>query len=264
MKAGPNEAMDNATSPRAMIWVDGQNLFHSVKKHFDRREPDYDIVALSKALCSSKGWELAQLRFYSGVPTHEEQPHWASYWDRKLDNMRNQNAPIEIYAPALRYHNEWQRMHNGQMGMYRKPVEKGVDVRLALDMVAAVYERSCDVMAVFSQDSDLSEAVDRCHEIAATQGRKLLITSIFPESTSWQHPQRGLRNTEWICFDRKMYEDCLDVNCWEHGVHPDYLPRPQSSQQGQHGHPILERGQRALTAVEMASSHEHRHTRAPA
>lgn len=262
MNTGPNDATEKKDRPRAMIWVDGQNLFHGVKKLFDRREPDYDIVALSKALCESKGWELGKLFFYTGMPTHEEQPHWAGYWERKLDRMREQGAPVEIYAPPLRYHTDWVRQPNGYMQAYRRPVEKGVDVRLALDMVAAVYERSCDVMAVFSQDNDLSEAVDRCRQIAASQERKILIVSVFPDGGPRHGPARGIRNTEWICFDRRMYESCLDLNGWENGHHPDYPPHQHADAHNEQT--LLDRGQRAREAVGSAQQQEHRVLRTPA
>jgi len=53
---------------RAITFFDGQNLFHCAKAAFGHVYPNYDPVALSNAVCVSKGWRCAQVRFYTGVP----------------------------------------------------------------------------------------------------------------------------------------------------------------------------------------------------
>ncbi len=53
---------------RAVAFVDGQNLFHSARESFGYYYPNYDVLALAKAVCRKEGWELVQARFYTGVP----------------------------------------------------------------------------------------------------------------------------------------------------------------------------------------------------
>jgi hypothetical protein len=52
---------------RAVTFIDGQNLYHSVRESFGYTYPNYDVVALSQSICQTKGWDLAQVRFY-GIP----------------------------------------------------------------------------------------------------------------------------------------------------------------------------------------------------
>ena len=53
---------------RAVAFVDGQNLYHSVREAFGYTYPNYDVSALSQSVCQSKGWKLRQVRFYTGIP----------------------------------------------------------------------------------------------------------------------------------------------------------------------------------------------------
>ena len=55
-------------NPRAIAFFDGQNLFHSVKAAFGYRFPNYDPGALAGSVCKRQGWDLEQVRFYTGAP----------------------------------------------------------------------------------------------------------------------------------------------------------------------------------------------------
>jgi len=45
---------------RTIAFVDGQNLYHAVRESFGYTYPNYDVVALSQAMCRKMGWELIQ------------------------------------------------------------------------------------------------------------------------------------------------------------------------------------------------------------
>ena len=51
----------------AVAFIDGQNLFHSAKDAFGYTFPNYDVSALATAVCVNCGWNLVQVRFYTGV-----------------------------------------------------------------------------------------------------------------------------------------------------------------------------------------------------
>lgn len=40
---------------RAITFVDGQNLFHAVRESFGYTYPNYDVLALSSAICGAAG-----------------------------------------------------------------------------------------------------------------------------------------------------------------------------------------------------------------
>lgn len=46
--------MIEPTQKRAIVFVDGQNLFHHAKAAFGYTFPNYDVLALAKIVCNSK------------------------------------------------------------------------------------------------------------------------------------------------------------------------------------------------------------------
>ena len=59
---------------RAVCFIDGQNLFYKAKSAFGVSFPDYDPTKLSGSVCRSRGWNLEQVRFYTGVPSLQDDP----------------------------------------------------------------------------------------------------------------------------------------------------------------------------------------------
>ena len=95
--------------------------------------------------------------------------------------------------------------------------EKGIDVRIALDIIRATLQNACDVCLVFSQDQDLSEVADEVRIIAREQGRWIKMASAFPVSPTAKNT-RGINGTDWIKIDRKTYDACIDPNDYRRGT----------------------------------------------
>src|ERR1019366_3916014 len=56
-------------SPKqAIVFFDGQNLYHAARHAFGYTYPNFDPIALASAISNAHGWELAEVRFYTGVP----------------------------------------------------------------------------------------------------------------------------------------------------------------------------------------------------
>ena len=87
--------------------------------------------------------------------------------------------------------------------------EKGIDVRIALDSVQAARNNDCDVILIFSQDQDLSEAVDEIRQISIDEGRWIKVASAYPFTPTVSN-QRGINGTEWIKIERSAYDHCID------------------------------------------------------
>lgn len=87
--------------------------------------------------------------------------------------------------------------------------EKGVDVRIAIDVIRTAHRREYDVALIFSQDQDLSEAAAEIRAIAQEQGRWIKIACAFPSSPTARN-RRGIEKTDWIPIDRATYDACLD------------------------------------------------------
>ena len=75
-----------------------------------------------------------------------------------------------------------------------------------------------DVALVFSQDQDLSEVADEIRQIAKEQNRWIKIASAYPKNTSQKHLNRVINKTDWIPFEKALYDTCLDPR--------DYRPKP--------------------------------------
>jgi uncharacterized LabA/DUF88 family protein len=194
---------------QACVFFDGQNLFFSVKEAFGYRYPNYDIMKLAKWVCKEKGWMLKSAHFYTGVPDVSDNSSWNHFWNAKMANMGRDG--IKIYSRPLRYRNQTVPLPDGTLTTTMIGQEKGVDVRIALDMVRAVRMKECDVVAVFSQDQDLSEVADEVRKIAAEQKRWIKIASVAPISLTVKN-KRGINSTDWINIDKKAYDACIDPN----------------------------------------------------
>ena len=192
---------------RAVAFVDGQNLFHAAREAFGYTYPNYDVAALSDQVCARQGWKLAQVRFYTGIPDVGDNPRWHSFWTHKLAAMGRRG--VVVYSRSLRYRNRRVDLPDGTQHTFLTGEEKGIDVRIALDVIALAHRREYDVALVFSQDQDLSEVADEIRTIAREQQRWIKIASAFPHSPASRNP-RGINKTDWIKIDRKLYDECLD------------------------------------------------------
>ena len=192
---------------RAVVFIDGQNLYHSVRESFGYTYPNYDVVALSRSICQTKGWELVQVRFYTGVPDKGDDPFWNYFWVAKLRVMSWQK--LHIYSRPLRYRNRIVKLPDGTEHTFLAGEEKGIDVRMAIDIIRMAHRKEFDVALIFSQDQDLSEVAAELRTIAAEQGRWIKATCAFPLSPTTRN-RRGIDKTDWIPIDRTTYDACID------------------------------------------------------
>jgi uncharacterized LabA/DUF88 family protein len=193
---------------RTVAFVDGQNLFHAVRYAFGYTYPNYDVSALARAICAPRGWHLDQVRFYTGVPDPTDNAFWSGFWAAKLLAMSRDG--IWTFSRALRYRNQTVKLPDGTMHAFLAAEEKGVDVRIALDIIRMGHRRQYDVALVFSQDQDLSEVAAEVRVISAEQARWIKIASAFPDGPAARN-HRGINSTDWIRIDRAVYDTCIDA-----------------------------------------------------
>jgi uncharacterized LabA/DUF88 family protein len=200
--------MGEADGPvRAMGFIDGQNLFQHAKAAFGHIHPNYDPVALHRAVCLELGWEPTLVRFYTGIPSHSDNEMWAGYWAKRILFMKNRG--VHVTTRRLRYRDKPAFDENGNRTTVRVPQEKGIDVRLALDIVSTARKRQWDACVIFSQDQDLAEVVAEIGDIAREQSRTLRIACAFPSGPA-ASSKRGIDRTQWFRMDQAFYDACLD------------------------------------------------------
>ena len=207
MSAGPN-------TPRTIAFFDGQNLFHAAREAFGCRYPDYDPVKLARRTCRTKDWQLKQVRFYTGYPDKRDNPFWNHFWSAKLAQMGRQG--VVTFARKLRYRNQRVVLPNGRTHCLLVGQEKGIDVRIALDIIRLAHNGQLDVALVFSQDQDLSEVADEVRRIARSKRRWLKMASAFPSSPLYRNT-RGIDKTDWVRIAKDIYDECVDAR--------DYRPK---------------------------------------
>ncbi len=195
------------TTKRTVAFIDGQNLFHAAREAFGYTYPNYDVQALAQQLSQNAGWNLTQTRFYTGIPDSLDNARWHQFWTKKLLVMSR--AGIHVYSRPLRYRNKRFDLPDGTQHTILVGEEKGIDVRIALDVMRMANDNEFDVGLIFSQDQDLSEVVDEVRDISRGQNRWIKVASAYPFSPTIRN-KRGINRTDWIQIDRATYDGCID------------------------------------------------------
>ena len=193
-----------------ITFIDGQNLYHTVKETWPEYHwPNYCPILLSDKMCSLEpNRELKQVRIYTGVPSIQQNAHWHQFWTNKLRALKLKDPNSFIYKGTINQYDN----------------EKGIDVRLAIDIIKMTFEMSFDVGIIFSQDRDLNEAVIMAYQIAKSQGRYISLESAYPSDIN-SNNNRGLAKTQCRKIDKNTYDQCIDYTDYRDKTNPNlHLP----------------------------------------
>ena len=203
---------------RVHTFIDAQNLYVAVKESFKYQLPNFDPVKLSEAVTNMMpNRELAKVHLYTGIHAREENQFWHDYWRNKLRALEN-DPLVNVFTKTLLYHDIKVKDESGREFSVRRAEEKGIDLRIGLDLVRLAVNGTYDVAIIFSQDSDLEEAVNEVHTIRQYFDRWIYLESAFPENPT--KLPRGIRNTQWRMIVQDIYDACIDPQ--------DYRPFPTS------------------------------------
>lgn len=153
-------------------------------------------------------------RFYTGIPDAADSPFWNYFWSGKLRTLSREG--VAVFSRSLRYRNKQVKLPDGTTHSILVGEEKGIDVRIALDVIRCATRGECNVLLLFSQDQDLSEVADEIRVIARERSAWIKVASAFPSSPAARN-RRGINKTDWIRIDRATYSSCIDPR--------DYRPR---------------------------------------
>jgi uncharacterized LabA/DUF88 family protein len=192
---------------RAIVYIDGQNLFYSAKEAFGYTFPNFDFHLLAQEVCTVHGWDFVECRFYTGIPNPADSPRWNTFWVKKTAQMGR--SGVRVFTRPMRYRNKTVRLPDGSTHTFLTGKEKGIDVRIALDILTGAMNGSYDIAVIFSQDQDLSEAATEIRTISQQQNRWIKVVSAFPWSPA-AHNKRGINSTDWLKIDRATYDKCID------------------------------------------------------
>lgn len=132
---------------KVAIYIDGGNLYHSLKRlGIPEAEKRFDYNAFVDYLLS--GRTLVSKRYYVGIVRNYDQSEKSEKLVRKqqqfLESLRERS--FEVKKGKMMY----------DLGNIR---EKGVDVKIATDLVVGASDNLYDTAIVISSDTDLIPAI---------------------------------------------------------------------------------------------------------
>lgn len=163
---------------RLSIFIDGSNFYHALKEVHGRT--DVDFKAFAKSMGSSPHGtdrSLNPVSYYNSVVDASRHPGTFAGQQRLFDYLEKaDDPPFTIYRGRIEHHGRLKyNCRNceetltvstqtcpmcGSVETLRDSSEKGVDVKLAVDMVTGAIEERYDVALLVSEDSDFVPALE--------------------------------------------------------------------------------------------------------
>jgi uncharacterized LabA/DUF88 family protein len=177
-------------SDKVMIFVDGSNLYHSLKKYF--RRTDIDMGKFCDKLLGKR--QLIRIYYYNAKVGRKEEP----------DRYKNQQSFFSSVA-AIPYC----ELRLGRLVYVNwpntPPYEKGVDIQLATDMLTHCFRSNYDVAILVAGDNDYVGAIQAVKD----SGKHVEVALFGKEQTS-----RALREVsdKVITIDGRLLRNCWKQN----------------------------------------------------
>ena len=143
----------NSNKKKVIVYIDGQNFYHSVRDTFGQKfDAKYtNFWKLAEFLSGSQDLELVGVKYYTAHYPFEVDPEKNRQDQAAFDRWKAQGVKIELGIF---------KTHPSQ-----PPVEKGVDVRLAIDLVVDGFSGYYNRAYVLSKDSDIVPAISKIRQL---------------------------------------------------------------------------------------------------
>lgn len=159
---------------KVQIFVDGGNLYHLALKKIGVKDIDFFFDDFAKFLANGRRITEHGKRYYVGTVREQisdpsskksmsRQTKFFSVlkkgrWEIKTSKLRNRLERITIDQRVVNYKNL--RKKGVTYIEYKTNREKGIDVKLATDLIVGAIDDKYDTAIVVSSDSDLVPAID--------------------------------------------------------------------------------------------------------
>ncbi len=171
---------------RVMIFIDGSNLYHSLKGYFKRT--DLDIGKFAHKLLDKR--RLLRIYYYNARVGQKEEPE--RYRDQQTFFDTVSAIPYcELRLGRLVYIN-WPGT---------PPYEKGVDIQLTTDLLTHSFKNNYDVAILVAGDTDYVGAIQAVKD----NGKNLEVALFGKAGTS--RPLREVAD-KVITIDRQLMKGC--------------------------------------------------------
>ncbi|MEW6295058.1 MAG: NYN domain-containing protein [Candidatus Diapherotrites archaeon] len=148
---------------RVVVFIDGSNLYHDLLNNFGKANIDFsafvDFLVEKNKLIKT---------YYYNVPVNQKE---------KPEEYKKQQKFFSALQKIPRFEVKLGRLEKRPKG---PPVEKGVDVRMAVDIVTHAYSNIYDTAIIVSGDADFAPAIK-----AAQDFGKEVINVCFPKTKSF-------------------------------------------------------------------------------
>jgi uncharacterized LabA/DUF88 family protein len=170
-------------NPRAIVFIDGNNWYHSLKRNDIGAPGELDYAKISRKLAGTREW--METRYYIGALNQGLNPGAYADQRRFLSRLQNTDQRIRILLGRLEPRPEpnplaaelhrwidsdpedvgpasraWLRARADAHTNVRTLKEKAVDIMLAVDLIRLAAEDRYDAAYVLSADGDFTPAVD--------------------------------------------------------------------------------------------------------
>lgn len=178
---------------RIAIFIDGSNFYHGLKRNIGKTKIDFSKLA--KILCGER--KLIRIYYYT-VPrlrTEDEQ----KYQDQQKFLEKLKITPyLSVELGRMVKRNSKCYKCNDSAIIF---IEKGIDVKIATDMLRFAYNNSYDTAIIISGDGDFSDAIKSVQDLG-----KHVENAYFKKGHS-DH----LRQTcdKFILLDENILKDCF-------------------------------------------------------
>ncbi|MEN9557783.1 MAG: hypothetical protein RL141_152 [Candidatus Parcubacteria bacterium] len=156
------------------LFIDGGNFHHLALKPLGIRELDFDFEAFAAFLADGRAISEKGKRYYIGTVREKEGDEHRkkmmarqttlfnilkkTAWEIKTSKLRERTERIPIDERVSDH--ERFMSHGISEVVYQRFREKGIDVKIATDLVAAALDGKYDAAILISSDTDLIPMVD--------------------------------------------------------------------------------------------------------
>ncbi len=155
---------------RVFIIIDGSNFYHRLKELELKNLLGFDYKKFSDFLLGKERTVILKKYYIGAIRTVEGEPKSFELWknQRRLIGQL-QKAGFEIGFGHMLKTPKYTSLRSATTGQSNRYHEKGVDVLMAVDLLAGAYEDLYDTAILVSSDTDLIPALDK----ARSEGKKV-------------------------------------------------------------------------------------------
>lgn len=170
---------------QAALYLDFENVHRVGRGLYARGRESYECVPEPSLIADliaqrRQDTEIVAVCVYRGLPSSRLEPEAASANDQQANQWQRRDPRVRMVRRPLAYR-RWPD---------HPPVEKGIDVKIAVDMIRTAMSRRYATLILFSSDTDLLPVVELADsvgtpvEVACWDGAKPLRASTVHHLTA--------------------------------------------------------------------------------